>query len=320
MARRFYILGLLVVLSGGCGPGFEGPEKVEDLRVLGVRADPPEIIYLAARPVEATTELSFLVVNPVAPTVPVDWRLTGCVVRDDGRCEAATEILLAEGRDPPGEIIAAVTLPKDLIQASFDADLYFGLFGAAVWIQGVIVQAGEPEARFIKSVLLSPDAGIGRTANTNPWLDEIRTGDEDLEEPLSLDRDGIWRVAAGETIRLLPVSPEETREAYVVPAFTYEGTLDPEAIAGGEIPDFTFTTEALDEELVFHFYTSIGDLSTASKAEGINVILESDQDREDRDLSVNFKAPKEPGAGTLWFVVDDERGGVGWLTIPVVVE
>lgn len=320
MMRPIHILSLVVGLTWACGPSFDGPESVTDLRVLAVRAEPPEVIYPAVPPAEATTEITFLAVNPAAPTVPVDWRLTGCVILDNGRCDAATELPLAEGTDPLGEITATVLLPKALIDASFDADVYQGIFGAAVWIQGIVVQDEEPELRFIKSLVLSPDYGIGRTANLNPWLDGIQVGDEDEEEPLVLDRDGAWRVEAGETYRLLPVSPEETREHYVVPAFEFDGDLDPAALAAGELPDVTFTTEELDEELVFRFYTSIGGLSTASKAEGINVILEGDKDREERDLSVNFKAPKEPGEGRLWFVVDDERGGVGWLSFPVIVE
>ena len=320
MTRRLHILGLLAVLTGACGPSFQGPETVEDLRVLAVQATPPEVIYPTSRPTEVEAELRFLVVNPAAPGVPVDWRLTGCVLQDDSRCDPALETVLGEGRDPLGEIAAMVTLPKDLIDASFAADLYQGIFGAAVWVQGVVLQDGEPEVRFVKSILLSPDYGIGRAANVNPWLDEILAGEEDDEVALERDRGGTWRVSAGEKIRLLPVAPDAARETYVVPAFDFEGALDPAAIAAGELPDVTFTTEELDEELVYHFYASLGDLSTATKGEGINVLLESDQDRVDRDLSVEFTPPKEPGTGTLWFIVDDERGGVGWLTIPVVVE
>jgi hypothetical protein len=320
MMRPIHVFSLIAGLAWACGPSFDGPEAVTDLRVLAVQAEPPEIIYPAVPPAEAETEVTFLVVNPEAPAVPVDWRLTGCVILDNGRCDTAMEVPLAEGSGPLGEISAAVLLPKALIDASFDADVYRGIFGAAVWIQGVVVQEGEPETRFIKSLVLSPDYGIGRAPNQNPWLDGIHAGDEGEEEPLELDRDGAFRVAAGEKVRLLPVSPEETREHYVVPAFAFDGELDPAALAAGELPDVTFTTEELDEELVFHFYASIGSLSTASKAEGINVILEGDKDREERDLSVTFKAPKEPGEGMLWFVVDDERGGVGWVSFPVVVE
>jgi hypothetical protein len=320
MMRYLSLIGLIGALTVACGPSFDGPEKVQDLRVLSAQAEPPEFVYPAIPPTEVTTEITFLVVNPLASEVPVDWHLTGCILGDDSRCAEGSDIPLAAGRSLPGEISATVTLPAPLITASFEEDVYQGIFGAAVWVQGIVEQDGAPEVRFVKSVVLAPDYGVGRTANVNPWIDEVQVGEEDEEVPIELDADGIWRVEVGEKYRLLPVSPEETREHYVVPAFEFEGELDPAAIAAGELPDVTFTSEELDEELVFRFYTSIGGLSTTSKSEGINVILESDEDGEERDLSVVFKAPKEPGEGTLWFVVDDERGGVGWLSVPVMVE
>ncbi len=320
MKTHIGVLCLIGALTVACGPSFDGPESVKDLRVLAAKAEPPEFVYPAIPPTEVTAEITFLVENPLAPDVPVDWHLTGCVIGDDSRCAEGTDIPLAAGRSLPGEISATVTLPAPLITASFEEDVYQGIFGAAVWVQGIVEQEGEPEVRFLKSVVLAPDYGVGRTPNTNPWIDEIRVGEEDEEIPIELDSAGVWRAEAGEKYRLLPVSPEENREHYVVPAFEFEGDLDPAAIAAGEIPDVTFTSEELDEELVFRFYASIGGLSTTSKSEGINVILETEEDGEERDLSVVFKAPKEPAEGTLWFTVDDERGGVGWLRIPVVVE
>ena len=118
--------------------------------------------------------------------------------------------------------------------------------------------------------------------------------------------------------RLLPVAPEDAHETFITPTFEFEG--DTADLAAGDRPRITFTSEEVDEELVYHFYTSIGSLSVEMKTEGINVVLESDEDREDRDLSVTFEAPDDPGTGTIWFVVDDERGGVGWTAIEVVVE
>ena len=315
--RNLIIAVLVSLLTGACMGSLDGPEEIKDLRVLGVATTPPELIYPATPPKNFETEVTFLAVNPALPDTPIAWRLTGCVVREeDGRCTPESEVPLAEGEDLPGEITAQVTLPEDLIMASFDADMFQGLFGAAVRVQGILVQEGEPEVRFIKSVLASPDYGLGRVANVNPWLDKILEGEE--EDEIKFNLNGLWHVKTGTEYRLLPVAPEEAHETFITPAFEFEG--DTADLAAGDRSQVTFTSEEVDEDLVYHFYTSIGGLSVEMKTEGINVLLESDEDREDRDLSVTFEAPAEPGTGTLWFVVDDERGGVGWTAIEVVVE
>ncbi|MBM4372441.1 MAG: hypothetical protein FJ098_12350, partial [Deltaproteobacteria bacterium] len=229
-------LAVLSLMLASCGPAFDGPDRVEDLRVLAVAAEPSEIIYPGAAPTEAVADITFLVADPALPLASLSWTLTGCVVQEDGRCTSSSQVLLGEGAGLPGEHTVRVTLPEALIRESFEADVYLGIFGAAVWVQGIVTQVGGQEVRFLKSVVLAPDYGLGRVPNANPALEAILRGEEDAEEPLELDADGAWHVPAGEKIRLLPVAPEEARETYVVPAFEFEGELDPAALAAGELP------------------------------------------------------------------------------------
>ena len=56
-----------------------------------------------------------------------------------------------------------------------------------------------------------------------------------------------------------------------------------------------------------------------SKSEKIHVFMESEEDKADKDLGVEWTAPDTPGEITLWFVVDDGRGGIGWVDLKVQV-
>jgi len=320
LKKDLTVLLIIAAAVVACSPGFDDVAAVTDLRVLAVSAEPSEQIYLVSPPAEVETTITLVIASPVQPDAPVDWRLTACVPDTDGDCEAGTDLPLAAGTDLPGEVQADVAFTGPMIRAAFDADPLGGVFGAALWVLGTVEQDGELPDRFLKRILLSPDWGLGRQPNRNPWIEEVLVGERDEEEPLDLDAAGIWRVGPGTEHRLLPVSPEASRETHVVPTMEFAGDVDltdPESIDPSQV---TFGSEEIEEALTYRFAADLGGLSVSSKSEHINPMLESDEDKEDRDLSVTWTAPGEPGEGTLWFIVGDDFAGVGWLSLPVIVE
>lgn len=324
IARTLPILSLLL-WAGACSPGFDDIREIKDLRVLGARVDPVEVVvpanpallesalmnleapYEVGEPMR--TELVLLVANPEAPEAPVNYELRGCVLGGDFRCrEGLPDELLASGTLTPGETAIPVTFSVDLIGASIRNDPFFGIFGAAVWLRGEL-QQGDVRQLFLKSFVVMPDYEGGREANQDPTISDILAGDEDEEIPLELDASGVWHVPSAETVRLLPVIPEEDRQTFLVFSFSGELAMD----AQGEIREET-------EEMTVRFFSTCGAFSSEYKTEQTFIFLETEEDRESKNLSVEWTAPGEPELCQIWFVVEDGRGGTNWLELPVSVD
>jgi hypothetical protein len=320
---------LLVITWSACSANFDDAWDVYDLRLLGLQVEPPEHVYTIELDDEgvpqldptsflvAPVTLTMLVVNPEAPNTPFDYRVEGCLLDQSLNCrDDAIRVVFAEGEALPGELSVPVELTPELVLKSFESDPFFGIFGAAVWIAGT-VSVGEVTVPFLKSFALVPDYGQGRVANSNPVITGIWAGELDQEEPLVLE-EGVYRPAAGQEQRLLPVFPDDVRETYVVKALdlaTLEFTTDTTFQA---VWEQSYDKE-LTEELTVSFYTTCGKLSEDQKSEALSLAFETEEDKEDKELGVTFTAP-DKGACSVWFVANDGRGGVGWLELPVAVK
>jgi len=67
------------------------------------------------------------------------------------------------------------------------------------------------------------------------------------------------------------------------------------------------------------FFGTCGEFATDVKSEVLNVAFETEEDKKDKDLGVEWTAPAEDGPCTLWFVAADGRGGIGWRKLVVMV-
>jgi hypothetical protein len=326
-ALKFFILGLLVM---ACSPGFDEPWDVYDLRIIGMKLDPPEHVYkiiideqgmplpdLASFVIPPVT-LTILVANPEAPAVPFHYRVEGCLLDGSLSCvDNEFRTLYAEGEALPGEVSVEFTPSMELILKSLEEDPFLSIYGFSIWVAGTIT-VGDSSIPFLKSLAVVPDYGQGRVANTNPVITGIWAGEEDEEVPLELADDGSYQPAANDEIRLLPVFPEDVRETYVVKAInlaTFEFTEDTSIESVWE----QAYDKELTEELTVSFFTTCGSFSDATKSEMINIAIETEEDKKDKELGSEFRVP-ESGTCTVWVVAGDGRGGVGWYELPVVVK
>jgi len=325
------VLGLTSVVGYGCDPGFDSVSEVEDFRLLAIRTEPPEHIYKVAIDDKGMPQVdpvsllipqvsaTLLLASPGQEKTKVSYRLEGCILDNNLEClEGKARSVFAEGAEVPGEIGLTLTLPLDLIAQSFEADPYFGIFGAAVWLSGEVVQA-EVTIPFLKAFILSPDYGQGRDANTNPTILGILEGEKDEEVSIELDAEGVYRAEAGKEYRLLVDIAAADRETYVVKALALSTLVFSQDTKIEEVMDLAYDKE-LTEDLTINFHSSCGGLSVESKSEELHILFETEEDKKDKDLSVIWTAPEKSDNCDLWFVATDGRGGVGWYSLSISVE
>ncbi|MFL5373226.1 MAG: hypothetical protein ACJ78T_04490 [Myxococcales bacterium] len=288
---------VLLLFTLACTPDLDGPEIVRDLRILAVQAEPPEAsIDLQTGAVEPVT-VRILVVDPVEKERGMSMNGALCFPTDSGRCDEVPSVAIGLPDSPgPSSAIQAgatpswtVQVPPAIVQAAVQQDDLKGFGGVRVQFS-LQVDNGDPHGPVFaeKILLFSPP---GETVNHNPRI-----------ESLELTRDG---VPAGTLQAGDPLSVRVGVEMGILPrlatgeggAETYTAIdLRGKAVTLTEAPRYSF------------FTTSSGDLDVATADEPLpgTTPLEG---------LVRFTALRR-GAGTLWIVVRDGRGGLGWLEIP----
>jgi hypothetical protein len=315
------ILAAAALVGGACNH-FDNPDLVVDLRVLGMVAEPPEVItpYDPADPTAVTVddlgsvEICALVADP-ADSRRLSYRMRACPPQSSGRCDESDPIIDIGGGtvdDPeeaaaPVQMCATLAASADLvtvIEESISADDLSGFGGVAVQIELEVIPDGGGEEDAVwayKKVRYSPELPAGRTANRNPSLDGIvaaraPTGERGLEFDLPLGRCADiepFVVAPGERVTLLPRETAGSREEY-------------------EIPTFDGGARHYAENLSYQWLTTAGGWNRFESG-------------GDRDLAGNippldstFKAPRDADEigdqldVQLWIVQRDERGGQAW--------
>jgi hypothetical protein len=309
-----WCLLLIIGASTACAPDFDSPSKVTDLRVLAIQMNPPEFIYpsdLVGLPTEEAFQMMnsspvsiarILVANPLDPDALLEYRVEGCLLGNDFYCaDSPTPTLYGDGASQPGILEVSTYFTSTHIEAIFDAAPASGFFGAAAWVTGEVWSPDE-SVTFLKSQLFSPNYGGVRTVNENPSLDDVLLGEKDEELPIVVQPDGYWETLTSEEYRLLPVIPKDDHQSYVVMTFSLEH-------------------KEITEEMTVRFFGTCGDFQDESKTEVLDILFETKEDIPEKSLATTWTAPKEPiNDCTLWFVVTDGRGGVGWWTQKVRVK
>jgi hypothetical protein len=318
---RRAILPILAVAALGCDAGFDDAAIVVDLRILGMRAEPPEVIVpfnpddpaqldISAIP---DIEVCALVADPGARR-GLRYEMAVCPPPSDGRCAPSpSPVIPLEGgevEDPEraaGPIVMCSTLPSSgdlfaVLQESIRADdlAGFGVVSVQVALR-VTPEDGSEEVFGGKRVRFAPEQPAGRTGNQNPSLEGVTgiraaTGERGLDFDLPLGRCGEiepWPVSPGERVTLLPREPDGAREAYVVPTFD-----------GG--------SRSFTENLRYQWLATTGDFSRNNTGGELDVAGNSPP------LDTRWLAPDDPdevGGGLevrMWIVQRDERGGQAW--------
>ena len=178
---------LACLLLAACEPSFDNAHVLDELRVLAVRAEPPEVSVGDAVHLEA------LVVSPHGG--PLDVHMWQCAARGGMRqgCETFDDSIdLGDG------ITADLVVGEDWRERLDHAG------GLAVQLVLTIVAEREDEvARAIKRVVVSDE----ERKNENPVLEALLLGDEETETRPFV-------VARGGAVRLHPIVAEGSVEPY----------------------------------------------------------------------------------------------------------
>jgi hypothetical protein len=323
--RTAALAAVLAGTAAACG-SFQDPNVVVDLRVLALRAEPPDQVIdidLNQPPDPATvlaeiapTRVCALVADPSQQRRLV-WSMTICPLTGDDRCDDGRPQYQVAGGvldDPdttvPEPSLCATVMP-DLDLASvlldvLDNDSLRGLGGLDYAAQLRI--GGENGDRNLdlyatKTLRVSPRIPMARMANRNPSVDELAelaaTEEIAVSPGRCADVPSPYPVAAGSKVRLMPLETPGSHEAYVVP------TLDGRS-------------ETFIESLTYQWTAGAGGFSRGTTG-------------GKHDLAGNaptvFSDFKPPAAGDIdgptdvpiWLVQRDERLGVQWYEFCVRV-
>ncbi len=159
MARALLTLALV---TAGCSDTFPPSSLVTDLRVLGVRAEPPEILP------EQTARLEALIVDPEGGGYAIAWRACdpALLETDDPERDCAGESALALDADADG----AATFDPAAIAAAFGYEEALAkLDGESVARVLVVltVEGGDKSVTAVKRVAVSR----AEARNRNPVVD-----------------------------------------------------------------------------------------------------------------------------------------------------
>jgi hypothetical protein len=289
MRRRVYRWWMpIVLLATSCTPDFDKVWQVKDLRILAIRAEPPEVIQPEGTTFPAV-HVDALVVDPLAPPDALfDWKLYACTA-EEVRCDAAQrQVLVKEGRSRLDQIAVDLVLDAASYQAAKDADPLQGFGGVPVMVELQVSRDGY-SARGIKRLVYGRPVPAEKTPNANPVINQVTVDQVVVPQP--------WTVTIGQKVKLLPSPTATAKEKYWVATFT-----------GGK--------RELEEYLSYSFFTTAGELSDATTG-GKPIPFVTNAKIDDLSSDWTPKAlPEGIDSAVIWIVVHDDRGGVGWVALP----
>ncbi|MBS1149956.1 MAG: hypothetical protein H6Q89_1654 [Myxococcaceae bacterium] len=313
--QRAAFLAVLALLPG-CNGALDGPGSVHDLRLLAMRADPPEQRLGSDAGVTVTALIAnppggFLVSAKWSTCAEQDSATTRCLETSPGftRLGESTVKTGPDGAEP------AITFGQDpaLLELIRQADPYRGLAGLRQVVQVELRAGDETVVGFKRMVFVLPfgvarpppgpfDAGPPRgplpQLNTNPVVG-----------PLEFNDAG-W---APETTVLFTVPPRRTPGQPPTAPVTARNRLavleDPRLREDYVVRTFSGEPRTLQETWRYNFFATHGSFSPVS-AGGSNLL------GSDGGIEANWGRVEgeDGGSGptTVWIVVRDGRGGENW--------
>lgn len=382
---------LLVLHAAGiiaCSSGLDSVKEVKDLRLLAIRAEPPEVLLDGPMPFDV--QFDALVLDPRGGEVSYRWSFcplatdTACMDYDTKRDESEERLLemakdsgglfaeddvtnvmnLIDGMHDTELIGTALPLvevqtpeplywwsergvwPYSVPRFTFNAppELYlFHLFdnglggGLGAWPSAIlelskgsetilaykrmvlgiqdlgpfaeqvaaqfgatICPAGETPDTVPDCILLKP-----RVANSNPVFERVQFayGDSAIAEfhdiPMSWDGDvsGTLHIPIGESIRLLPHFTEESLEEFQMLRLDINARKV-------EVQDRV-------EEMSVSWFATYGEVQD-----------QLTWPKFTKTLDTVYEAPDEVPEGerdTVWMVARDQRGGIAWISVELVI-
>jgi hypothetical protein len=275
LALAVVATALAAALAAGCKNEFERASYIGGLRVLAIKAEPPEV------PPGGSTHLEALVVDPVTTAIEATW--TACPQPSAGGSGATVDVACLDPdggvpRTPLGTgLTATATMPMVTPEALGPPDVTGGYYLPLVLDTAA---AGET----VQAVYLLR-YGLGGPPNHNPHLNalQIVRPDGTFEDT---DEAHPSTVAVGATVVL-------------------HATVTADSIEDYEAPDFAGGTHTVTETLRVSWFATGGRLISGNTPSGAAYTW----------LVLDTHLPNPPSGGApvdLYLVVRDERGGLDW--------
>ncbi len=287
----------------GCTPTLDSSDQVHDLRILAMRADPPEVIVDGADGMPSSPIVSppiavtALVADPLGAGRLVHYLISTCarVDQSDAVVDNSTHRcligqlgyrILAEGDFAPGvsgELQITFRPSSQLLSEAQTLDTYHGFGGLPLPVQVELRAGGESAVGFKRIVYSAPISSPPQAPNTNPQL-------------LGLTLDGQdWSPDA---------NPRFARVDHV-----FIPTPDPTRIESYQRLTFDHQLLQFHETMRYVFFTTLGKFN--------NPITGGISNRTGEQIAPDstWSPPDPPAAGavTFWVVVQDGRGGESWI-------
>ena len=279
---------LLLSLLTGCGLGSSGPTQVDDVFVVAVVVDPPEV------GLGDKVRVSVDVADPAGLGVEV---LVWTCVYVDGRCAEDTVLYPHERMailDPALDEYVEFSAP-DTMEGLGPGDSALVPLWALACVPG---QCGPLDEM---AVVLDAEGAIllsatqrANLANPSEWAADLGFEESNLA----------YRTVEASTL------PPDSRNRSPVAEARFSEALETVFVAStNEQVDLGFLVSDANGDSVYAYgYTTIGEFAERR----IKV--------ENGTVHPWFVAPSTPGTGDLWVVFDDRDGGVSTWHMPVRVQ
>lgn len=227
--RRALAWVLLAALAACVGPT-DDPSQVVDLRVLGVRFEPPEVMAPKCDLEDPSVFLAFakrlaitwLIEDPKGAGRSIDYEVRACANTSDLQCDDDGDFaVLAKGRTTAGELTLeqspglAMLADKPLLLEVFEQDQFKALGGLRMPIV-IHLKAGDDELFAQKLMVFSCQFFPVQKPNVTPELPGMNL------DATPWAADDVRELVGKGPFKLEPPDLTALQEAYVVPSFTLE--------------------------------------------------------------------------------------------------
>lgn len=303
------LVGSALAAATGCTPDFEDAWVVRDLRILAIKATPPEVLFDAVPDRLPPVRVDALVVHPEDPDPEVTWELWVCSA-DKTRCdEARVRYLARAGRSRASGLSFSVVLSGAVFGEMVDADTESAYAGAEVPLRyrnGVPVMVelkvrrGEERDRAVKRLVYGQRYPAHKLQNRNPTLTDVTRTQGGVLLRGSVLNDT-------RPVVLEPRPAEGDAEEFIIPTLSF-GDLT--AGGGPQIPEERIVS--LREYLSYSFYIVTGTISHPTTGGPPALFV---RDKKVDDVTSTYTPLPLPTPVPVWVVARDGRGGVDFTTL-----
>jgi hypothetical protein len=317
MRARLSLLAVAAALLA-CTGTIDTADRVHDLRMLAMRADPPEVtlpvafrpdgsvVSIGPPPALPPITLTGLIADPNGGGRAVDFEFAICSVRDSdtARCEDDSPGYrdLENGQLTPTALGAepSVTFTPDWtdLSGAAAADPYHGFGGLPVALQ-LTVRAGDESVVGIKRVVFTTSlTGPLPPPNRNPAIDGVTYAGADWAEGAPVAFNGeVHRGFRGSTVT-------SDNPIQVLPTASLFEDYDRTAFDG--------STVHFSEEWRYSFFATAGSFAPASAGGGAGPPGRQSNPGDPVETKWVPDVGEAGGPVTVWIVIRDGRGGETW--------